>query len=365
MPPSPASSAPSAGRTRSRLLAIAVVVLVGGALNLTQPVTLPLAFALFLVALFWPLQRRLMGRIGPGAATLVTLAACLAAMALFMGALWLCVEQVADQWPQYKDQFQQLGQQASRWFSYHGLPVPEPLASGSGSGSSSGGGMALSLAERGFSLIGGFVLVIAFFALGLLEVRDFEAKLERILPSRQHDAWLEPTRRIAHDVQRYLMVRTVVGLITGTGTYVAALLIGLDFALVWGLLNFLLNYIPTLGSIIGVVPPVLFALVQFDGAGMGLAALATVGGVQLLMGNYVDPLLQGKYLALSPLVVLLSVVFWGWLWGIAGAFIGIPLTVAAVIACDEFAPTQWIATLLARRPTERDEEHDTPGEAEA
>ena len=68
------------------------------------------------------------------------------------------------------------------------------------------------------------------------------------------------------------------------------------------------------------------------------------------MGNYVDPLLQGKYLSLSPLVVLVSVVFWGWLWGIAGAFIGIPLTVAAVIACDRFEQTKWIATLLARRP---------------
>lgn len=356
-PPSPADDAPRTGRTRSRLLAVAVVVLVGGALKLTQPVTLPLAFALFLMALFWPLQRRLVGRTGPGPAVLVTLTACLTALALFGGALWLCANEVIEKWPQYEGQFRRLAEQVRQWLQSSGLPVPGMLSGGSsGGGSSSGGsGMTTALAERGFSLVGGFVLVIAFFALGLLEVRDFEAKLERAVPRYAHDQWLAPMRRIVHDVQRYLIVRTVVGLITGAGTYVAALLIGLDFALVWGILNFLLNYIPTLGSIIGVVPPVLFALVQFDGVGMGLAALVAVGGVQLLMGNYVDPLLQGKYLALSPLVVLLSVAFWEFIWGIAGAFISIPLTVAAVIACDRFEQTRWIATLLARRPPERDD----------
>jgi predicted PurR-regulated permease PerM len=72
-----------------------------------------------------------------------------------------------------------------------------------------------------------------------------------------------------------------------------------------------------------------------------------VGGVQFIMGQYIDPLLQGKYLALSPLVVLLSVTFWGWLWGVAGAFIGVPLTIGIVIACNHFERTRWIATLLA------------------
>lgn len=344
-----AASAP--GRTRSRLLAVAVVVLVGGALKLTQPVTLPLAFALFLMALFWPLQRRLAGRAGPGAAVLVTLTVCLVAVALFVGALWLCAREVIEKWPQYEPQFRRLARQARRGLQSRGLPVPGMLSGGEGgSAGSGGGGLAMALAERSFSLVGGFVLVIAFFALGLLEVRDFEAKLGRVVPGYAQGRWLAPLRRIVHDVQRYLGVRTLIGVIQGVVSGLVAWAVGLDFALVWGLSSFLLNYIPTLGSIIATVPPFLFALVQFEGIWMPIVVLLAMGGAQLVLGNYVDPLLQGKYLSLSPLVVLVSVVFWGWLWGIAGAFIGIPLTVAAVIACDRFEQTKWIATLLARRP---------------
>ena len=353
--PSSATDSALSGRTRSRLLAIAVVILVGGALKLTQPVTLPLAFALFLIALFWPLQRWLVERMKQGRAVLVTLVACLVAFGVFAGALWLCVDQVAAAWPRYQDQFRRLIEQMRGWFQSSGLPVPGLLAQGSGGGgASSGGGMASSLASHVFGLFGGFVLVIAFFVLGLLEVRDFDAKLQRALPSRRHDAWLAPVRRAAHDFQRYLGVRTLIGVIQGVVSALAAWAVGLDFALVWGLLSFLLNYIPTLGSIIATVPPFLFALVQFEGLWMPVLVLLTMGGAQLVLGNYVDPLLQGKYLELSPLVVLLSITFWGWLWGIAGAFIGIPLTVAVVIACDRFPQTQWIATLLAQRPDGED-----------
>ena len=133
---------------------------------------------------------------------------------------------------------------------------------------------------------------------------------------------------------------------TGVGTGLAAWAVGLEFALLWGVLNFLLNYIPTLGSILAIIPPVLFGLVQ-GGWQLGLLALAAVGGVQLVMGAFVDPRLQGHYLRLSPLVVLLSVAFWEWLWGIPGAFIGVPLTVGLVIALARFDSTRWIAVLLS------------------
>jgi predicted PurR-regulated permease PerM len=111
-------------------------------------------------------------------------------------------------------------------------------------------------------------------------------------------------------------------------------------------LNFLLNYIPTLGSILGVIPPVLFGLVQ-GGWRLGALALVAVGGVQLVMGTLVDPRLQGRYLRLSPLVVLFSVAFWEWLWGIPGAFIGVPLTVGLVITLARFESTRWVAVLLS------------------
>ena len=110
----------------------------------------------------------------------------------------------------------------------------------------------------------------------------------------------------------------------------------------------------TLGSLVAIFPPVLFAFIQFDGFTMPLLVLAGVGGIQLVMGQFVDPRLEGKYLELSPLVVLFSVAFWGWMWGIAGAFIGVPITVALVIACNQFERTRWIAALLA--DVDQDEE---------
>jgi predicted PurR-regulated permease PerM len=104
-----------------------------------------------------------------------------------------------------------------------------------------------------------------------------------------------------------------------------------------------------------------FALVQFESFTMAALVLATVGGVQLVMGNYVDPLVQGRYMKLSPVVVLLAVTFWGFVWGIAGALIAVPLTVFAVLVCREFESTRFIAELLAsvdeeneRQPADRE-----------
>ncbi len=353
------------GSYRARLLAILTVVAVVAALKVTAPVTLPLAFAVFLIALFWPLQRHLEERMTRGPATIITLIACLVSLGLFVGALWWCAELVAERVPEYESEFRRLYEQARSQAEALNLPLPGTSDDGASAQGEGGGSAASALpsdvisrvADQTFSLLGGLVLVIAFFVLGLLEVRDFGAKIHRSFPHHADRSWLEPIRRTARDFQRYIIVRTGVGLITGVASGLVLWAMGLDFAFLWGFLNFILNYIPTLGSIIGVVPPVLFALVQYDGWTMPLVVLLGVGGVQLVMGNYVDPLLQGKYLQLSPLVVLLSVAFWGWLWGIVGAFIGVPLTVAIVIACGAFERTRPIAILLSDL-SEEDEDED-------
>lgn len=125
-----------------------------------------------------------------------------------------------------------------------------------------------------------------------------------------------------------------------------ALVIGLDFAIIWGIVTFLMNYIPTIGSVLSVIPPALFAALQFDGVTMPLVVLGGLSALQLVMGNYVDPLISGHYVSLPPFVVLFSVVFWGWLWGIPGAFLGVPITVGVVIVAEHFAATRWIARLV-------------------
>ncbi len=331
-------------RVNQTLLAIIAVILIGAVLKVTASVTLPLAFAIFLTAIFWPLQRRLAQRMPRGAAVILSLVAFLIVVGIFIGLLWLSASIVAQGWQPYNDQFARYQQQVQNWLQSVGLSMP-------GGGGESNAGLIQPVVTNTGRSVGGFVatfvLVIAFLVFGLLETPDFQTKLERLLPTERASGWINAIHTITGDFQRYIVVRTIIGLITGVLVTIFAWIIGLDFAIIWGLTNFLLNYIPTLGSIVAVIPPVLFGLVQFQSIPMALVVLLGVGGVQLVMGQYIDPLLQGKYLALSPLVVLLSVTFWGWLWGIGGAFIGVPLTIGIVIACRHFDRTRWIATLLA------------------
>jgi predicted PurR-regulated permease PerM len=146
-------------------------------------------------------------------------------------------------------------------------------------------------------------------------------------------------------LRRYLLVMTFTSFLTGILTIVWCLIIGVDLALVWGLIAFVLNYIPTLGSIIAVIPPSLIAFL-FQGIGRGIATLIGLAAIQVVMGNFVDPRLQGKTLQLSPFVALVSIIFWGWVWGIPGALLGVPMTIAIVLLCQEFEVTRGIAIVL-------------------
>jgi predicted PurR-regulated permease PerM len=114
---------------------------------------------------------------------------------------------------------------------------------------------------------------------------------------------------------------------------------------VWGLLAFVLNFIPTLGSLIAAIVPALVATL-FQGPAIGAATLAGLAVIQTILGNFVDPKLQGTYLKLSPFVALLSIVFWGWVWGIPGAFIGVPMTAAVMLFANEFKSSRPIAIML-------------------
>jgi len=147
--------------------------------------------------------------------------------------------------------------------------------------------------------------------------------------------------------ERYFLVQAFSSVVTGVLTGLYCWLLGLEFALVWGLLAGVLNFVPTIGSIIAVLPPTLFAL-AFGGLGTAALTLVGLGAIQLIMGNVVDPVLQGSALELSKTVVLLSVVFWGWLWGIGGAFIAVPMTTAVVLLLDEFEATRPVARFLGK-----------------
>jgi len=141
---------------------------------------------------------------------------------------------------------------------------------------------------------------------------------------------------------------TLTSAITGLLTGLLALAVGLDLAFLWAMIAFFLNYIPTIGSVIAVIPPVLFAVLQFDGLLMPLVVLAGLTILQIAMGSFVFPQLAGRYVMIMPVVILAGVAFWGWVWGIPGALLATPLTTTILIVCGEFRATRWITILLSR-----------------
>ena len=146
-------------------------------------------------------------------------------------------------------------------------------------------------------------------------------------------------------VQRYLLIKSIASAVTGILVGLWTYWLGVDFPMMWGLIAFLLNYIPTIGSIVAAVPPMLLATVQLGWVSMGLVAAGYLA-VNITIGNFLEPRMLGRTLGLSPLVVFLSLLFWGWLWGPAGMLFCVPLTVIAKLVFEGNEDTRWIAIFL-------------------
>jgi predicted PurR-regulated permease PerM len=185
------------------------------------------------------------------------------------------------------------------------------------------------------------IMLITIFM--LLEVKTFFYKTELI--EKIHGNSLKYLNKIGASIRHYLSIKTVVSILTGIFIWLWLLIIGVDYAILWGVIAFLLNYIPSIGSIIAAVPTVLLALVQLGIGGMiwtGVGYLV----VNMVMGNIIEPKVMGKGLGLSTLVVFLSLIIWGFILGTVGMFLSIPLTITIKIMLEQNERTQWMAVLL-------------------
>jgi predicted PurR-regulated permease PerM len=156
--------------------------------------------------------------------------------------------------------------------------------------------------------------------------------------------------RIIREVETYLRVKTAVSLATGGSAGVMLGALGVDFALLWGVLTFLLNYLPTIGSILAAVPPVTLAFLQY-GSTTALVVLIGYIVINQVLANVVEPLMTGYRLRVAPLAVVLSVIVWGWIWGPVGALLSTPMTMVLKIGLENSTDFRWVAQLLeGRRP---------------
>ncbi len=333
---------------RFLLIAASLVVVVAG-LRAAAPVVLPFLMSLFLAILSLPLLVWLRDHRVPAAlAVLLTILINIAALAGIVVIVSGSVQSFADEAPKYADRLQQMGATLAAWLQGRGIEVPP--------------GMARDLVHPGavLTLVGdtvnsvagvlsNFVLVLLTIIFILFEITQFPEKL-RLAFGRQ-DRESDNFAKITREVQRYLVVKTLISLATGVliGAWVA--IVGLDFPVFWGLIAFLFNYIPNLGSILAAVPALLLATVQL---GLGEAALVGLGyvAVNVVLGNFVEPYFMGRRLGLSPLVIFLSLVFWGWLWGPVGMLLSVPLTMVVKILMENSEEFRWVAVLLAANPGE-------------
>lgn len=210
------------------------------------------------------------------------------------------------------------------------------------------GSMVQRLSGSFFSFFGNMFWVILIMVFMLAERESITQRLVEGLGAKNAKPTLEVIGRINKAVQSYLGLKTLISLLTGVLVTIALALFDVPFALLWGVLAFLLNFIPNIGSLIAVLPPVAITLFQFGFGKAALVALILVL-IQMVVGNILEPKVMGRGLNLSPLVVLLSLVFWGWMWGIAGMLLSVPLTAALKIAFEQLDSTRAVAILMSAK----------------
>jgi AI-2 transport protein TqsA len=206
------------------------------------------------------------------------------------------------------------------------------------------------IAGRINGMVGFAILAFVFMMLALIETGDMGKKLAALENEEQGRELVEASTKIGAKFRKYMIVRTQLSLLTGIAVWGFALLSGLELAGAWGIIAFALNYIPFIGPFVATILPVLFALAQFDSWQPIVIIFFGLFAIQFVIGNYLEPLVAGAALAISPLVVVFAVLFWAFLWGIPGAFIGVPITIALLTLCELHPSTRWIARLLSSKP---------------
>ena len=324
-------------------LALGVILIHG--LQLTQPIMLPFAVAAFLAVISLPIMFGLKSRGVPAQlAIFVTVAVVAMVFALLILLTSQQVTQLQDRLPRYQSLLSvrvSAGMQAiaDRWpLLAQARPNLESLINMETVLDLAGGTFqrALSFLSNTF-----LVFLILIFALG--EATVFPDKLQAIVGDRARSD--ERLEKIIREVQGYLGIKTVVSLATGVllGTWTWAL--GLESPVLLGLIAFILNYVPTIGSVLASVPALILALIQYD---IQHALIVAVGYVvvNVIFGNWLEPTLMGRRLGLSTLVVILSLVFWGWVWGPVGALLSVPLTMVVKIMLENTTDLRWVAVML-------------------
>ncbi|WP_442755504.1 AI-2E family transporter [Methylocystis sp. JAN1] len=333
------------GRILEVTSVIVTILLVLTAFKFAQAVVEPLVFALFIIEIAWPMQKALQMKIGKGMALAVTLLVTAAvALTLFSVIVW-GGRQIVDWVTDNVERIQDLLIASTAWLEKHDIFIlalisdhfnPAALVR-----------MVHAVAMRVNTILAFAVIVLIYVILGLGETDIMTARVAALKNQDASRRLIVAGRRIGEKFRTYMLVRTAASVATGLAVWGFARFMRLDMSGAFGVLAFALNYLPYIGSFIVTAFLPLFAFVQFGSFETPLLVLIGISFIQALIGSYLEPVFSGSALSISPPLVLFSIILWTYLWGALGAFLGVPLALAALTLFEEFPATQWMADVLS------------------
>lgn len=325
------------------LIAIDLFIIVVAGMQSATAIINPFLLAVFLATLCSPLLDGLR-RLGlpNGVAVGLIVLGLLVVAVLLMVFVGRSVNALARELPLCQERLAEFFNKAGIWLGQVGIDIfNTPLTDHISPGK------IMSVVSYGLTLFRGLFtnmfLILLTVLFILLEASSFPRKIQ--------EASTDPERGLGHfkamtaNINRYMGLKALFSLATGLALWILLALIGVDFAGTWALLAFFLNFIPSIGSVIAAVPAILWALIQL-GLPSALLTLLAYLVVNVAIGNFLEPKFMGRKLGLSPLVVFLSLIFWGWVLGPVGMVLSVPLTMIAKIALASSADTRWIAVML-------------------
>jgi predicted PurR-regulated permease PerM len=325
------------------ILILAGFVIVVAGMKAASSLLVPFFLAVFIAVicappLFWLQQKRV-----PKVIAVILILVGILVIGLLFGALiGPPLDHFLNSLPGYQERLSTHIATLMSWLHERGVNIPAdevPRTFNPGWVMSLAGGIFSALSSL---LTNGFLILLTVVFI-LLEAADLPEKLQVVLKNPERS--LSTIKKFSRNAKRYLVIKTLISAAVGLVIWLWLLFLGVDYPVLWGMLSFLLNYVPTIGAVLAALPVALLALVQL-GVGSALLTLLGFAVVHIVVGNLIEPKLTGKGLSLSTLVVFLSLVFWGWVLGPIGMVLSVPITSLVKIALESYEETRGLAFML-------------------
>jgi AI-2 transport protein TqsA len=323
---------------------VAAIFIIFAGIKIAANILVPFLLSVFIAIICNPLINKASEFKIPKAFSIIFVIAVFVTMAVFLtGLVGSSLNELSQYIPQYRVQLKEQFSWLTDFLSSHDIKLSSSIVTEYFDPAAAMGLAAEMLSSFG-SVMTNLFLIILTVVFILFESSSFSHKLHLALDDPQMR--LKQIERFLSSVNDYIAIKTLVSIATGCIVSLMLWGFGLDFYLLWGVLAFLLNYIPNIGSIIAAVPPMTLAILQL---GIGEAGLIGLGfiSINMIMGNIIEPRYLGKGLGLSTLVVFLSLIFWGWLLGTVGMLLSVPLTMILKIGLESSPEGRWLAVLLS------------------